>query len=34
MTEQTSIILNRAYTIVFKFKNIKFLLKIGNEIYK
>ena len=34
MTEETLILVNRAYTVVFEFKNIKILLKIGNEVYK
>ena len=34
MTEETSILFNRAYTVVFCFKNIKILLKIGNGVDK
>ena len=34
MTEETGILISRAYTVVFEFENKKFLLKIGNEVYK
>ena len=30
----SSILFNRAHTVVFEFKNIKLFLKIGNEVYK
>ena len=31
MTEETDIPFNRGYTVVFEFKNIEILLKIGNK---
>ena len=34
MTEETGILFNRAYNVVFEFKNIKILLKLRNEVYK
>ena len=34
MTEETGILFNRAFTVVFELKNIKILLKIKNEVYK
>ena len=34
MTEETGILFNRAYTIVFEFQNITILLKIENAVYK
>ena len=34
MTEETGVLFNRAYNVVFEFKNIKILLNLGNEVYK